>query len=374
MQFKDIIGHEGLKKRLINSVKNNRISHAQLFYGAEGTHKLALATAYAQYILCTDKKADDSCGVCHSCQKINKLQHPDIHFFYPLPGKDIPDTSENWRKLLTQNDGHVSLEAWGKILEAENKQFTIYTEQTLGIIREVGMKPFEAEYKVIIIWLIEKLYHGAVSKILKSLEEPNDKTVFLLVTENYEDVVTTIISRTQLVKVNKYSDDEIRNALIDKYHANTHRASDIARIADGNFTYALSLFKQGVDNDELTLFIELTRNAFAYARTGKKFKEVSMSVDQVAKLGREKIKEFLKFSLLMFQQSLYLNKNASEIARITNDENDFLSKFNQFVTINNIGSLYEETNKAIFHIERNGNAQIVLTDYAIQIGFALKKK
>ena len=375
MQFKDIIGHDEIKKRLINSVTNNRISHAQLFYGAEGTHKLALAIAYAQYILCTDKKEHDSCGVCPSCQKINKLQHPDVHFYYPLPGKDyIEKSSAHWSNLLSQNDAHVSLEAWGQELEAENKQFTIYTEQTLEIIKEVGMKSFESEYKIIIIWLVEKLYRGAVSKILKSLEEPNDKTVFILVTESYEDVITTIISRTQLIKVNKYSDNEIRNALIDKYHADTIRASEIARISDGNFNYALNLFNQGVDNSELTLFVKFTRTAFNYSRTGKGYKDLTSCVDEISKLGREKIKDFLRFSLLMFQQSLYLNKKATDLTRITNDESEFLTKFQQFITPANIEIIYNETNTAIYHIESNGYAMLVLTDYAIKIGKALTLK
>ncbi len=374
MQFKDIIGHLDVKKRLINSVKNNRISHAQLFYGAEGTHKLALAIAYSQYILCTHRTDTDSCGVCPSCQKMNKLQHPDVHFHYPFPGKDYEDCSEKWRELLTQNDGHVSLNDWGAILDANNKQFKIYTEQTLSIIRQVGMKPFESEHKIIIIWLIEKTQPTAVSKILKSLEEPNDKTIFLIITENYEEVISTIISRTQLVKINKFSDNEVRNELIDKYHTDTIRASEIAKIADGNFNYALMLMKQGVDNAELSLFMEFTRCAFAFGRTHKEYLKLSAIVDQIAKLGREKIKSFLEFSMIMYQQSFYLNKKIPGINRITSDEEAFLIKFNQVVTENNLEMLYEETNTAIFHIIRNGNATIVMTDYAMKIGAALCKK
>ena len=374
MLFKDIIGHEEIKARLINSVKNSRISHAQLFYGAEGTHKLALAIAYAQYIMCTNRGETDSCGVCPSCRQMEKLQHPDLHFHYPRPKKDAPDLSQAWRTLITQNDGHVSLDKWALLTEAENKQFTIYTEQTMDIIREIGMKSYESEFKILIIWLIEKIQVQAVSKILKSLEEPNAKTIFLLITENYEDVIPTILSRCQLVKLNKYSDYEIRNALIDKYQATTARASEIARIADGNFTYALSLLNQGLNNSELSLFIELNRNTFAFFRKWKEYQKVYNVVEQIAKLGREKIKSFLEFSLLMYQQSLYLNKQITEISRITSEESDFLKNFNQFVTPNNIETLYEETNNALFHIERNGNALIVLTDYAMKIGAALNKK
>lgn len=373
MQFKDIIGHEGVKTRLINSVKNSRISHAQLFYGAEGTHKLALTIAYAQYIMCTNRGETDSCGICPSCQQMNKLQHPDLHFHFPKPKKDAPDLSEAWRKLITQNDGHVSIEKWALLTEAENKQFTIYTEQTLEIIKEVGMKPYESEFKVIVIWLIEKIQVQAISKILKSLEEPNDKTIFLLITESYEDVISTIISRCQLVKLNKYSDHEIRNTLIDKYGAETTRASEIARIADGNFTYALSLLNQGPDNSELTLFMNLNRNTFQFFRRGKEYQKVYEVVEIIAKLGREKIKSFLEFSLLMYQQSLYLNKQITDISRITIEEANFLKNFNQFVTPNNIETLYEETNNALFHIERNGNALIVLTDYSMKIGMALNR-
>lgn len=374
MQFKDIIGHEEIKKRLVNSVKNNRISHAQMFYGAEGTHKLALAIAYAQYIMCTNRGDHDSCGECASCQQNSKLQHPDLHFTYPLPSKDYEDSAELWRRLILNNDGHVSLDSWGKLLEVENKQFTIYTDQTLAIIREVGMRPFESDFKIMIIWMIEKLQNQAVSKLLKSLEEPNDRTVFLIVSENYDDVISTITSRTQLVKLNKFSDNEIRNTLIDKYHTDTIRASEIARIADGNFNYALSLHKGGVDNSDLSLFIELNRCAYSFARTGKDYQKLFGAVEKIAKLGREKIKLFLEFSLLMFEQGLYLNRNIPNIARITADEKSFLVKFNQFVNHFNIQQLSEETNNAIFHIYRNGNANIVLTDYAIKLGIALNKK
>jgi len=372
MQFKDIIGHEDIKNKLINGVKNNRISHAQLFYGAEGTHKLALSIAYAQYIMCTNRGEHDSCGECPSCKKIEKLQHPDLHFHYPWPKKEDADYSEVWRKLVTQDQGHVSIEKWALLTEAENKQFTIYTDQTLALIHQAGIQSYESEYKIIIVWLIEKIYHGAVSKILKTLEEPNPKTIFLLVTEKYEEVISTIISRCQLVKLNKYPDNIIRNALIDQYKVETSRASEIARIADGNFVYALSLVEQGVDNQELTLFIELNRNAFNFFRTGTDFQKVATIVEQISKLGREKIKSFLEFSLIMYQQSLYLNTHTSEISRITNEESDFLKKFNQFVTPKNIETLHEETNKALFHIQRNGYATLVLTDYAMKIGASLK--
>ncbi len=379
MQFKDVIGHPEIKKRLIKSVKEQRISHAQLFYGAEGTHKLALAIAYAQYINCTNRNENDSCGVCPSCKKISKLQHPDLHFIYPT----IASTSNKepistdyileWREMLLDNDAHVTIDKWYKSLGQENKQGIIRKDDIKEIIKKVGSKSYESEYKILIIWMIEKLHHSASPKLLKILEEPPEKTLFLLITENYEKVLTTIISRTQLVKLPKYTTDLIRNELIEKYGCEVTKASQIARMADGNMAYALNLKNEGSNTEFYELYVELMRKSYTFVKQKKEYKELNELILRISKYGREQQKAFLIYCLDMMRQCILINQSSSELTRLTDNEELFLNKFSPFVHPNNIADIHEEVNKAIFHIERNGSAKIVLTDFAIQLGILMKR-
>src|SRR5258706_5151382 len=246
MRFADIIGHSELKQQLIHSVLENRISHAQLFLGAEGTGALLLAIAYAQFISCTQKKKDDSCGECNSCLKFSRFIHPDVHFSFPVsPVKGITkpksvDFIAEWRNALTQNS-YMSFLDWTQQLEIDNKQPQISVDESADIIHTLSLKSVEGGYKYIILWLPEKLNASAANKLLKSLEEPEPHTLFVLVSENYEHILSTISSRTQLVQVSRIAEKELTHVIEKNYELSLSRAKNISRLAEGNYNLAVKL-------------------------------------------------------------------------------------------------------------------------------------
>src|ERR1700740_2732515 len=235
MQFKHIIGQEAVKQKLLGTVADNRVSHAQLFLGPEGSGSLALAVAYAQYLSCEDRQPDDSCGVCASCRKYQKLVHPDLHFSYPFFAKDKNDTAltfiEQWREALTGNP-YLSLDIWRSYLDAENKQANINIAECHQIIKKLSFKPFESVYKVLILWLPEYLDREGNS-LLKIIEEPQPNTLFLLVAQNQDQILNTILSRTQLIKIPALGFEEIRHHLVEKHNQTIEAASQIAYLCNG---------------------------------------------------------------------------------------------------------------------------------------------
>ncbi|RZK65896.1 MAG: hypothetical protein EOO92_25830, partial [Pedobacter sp.] len=236
MQFKDVVGQEDIKVHLINTVKSDRISHAQLFLGPEGSGSLALAFAYAQFISCENKQETDSCGECASCRKYQKLIHPDLHFSYPFFAKHKEDTAltfiEEWRKAFLANP-YLSLDEWREQLSADNKQANINIAECHSIIQKLSLKPFESEYKVLIMWLPEFLEKEGNS-LLKIIEEPSHKTLFLLVAQNQDQLLNTILSRTQIVKVPKQKNQDVCEFLTTKHQVSEDKAKQIAYLSNGN--------------------------------------------------------------------------------------------------------------------------------------------
>src|SRR5690606_4393157 len=261
MRFKEIVGHQSIKEQLVNTVKNNRVSHAQLFLGPEGSGSLALAVAYAQYINCEHRTDEDSCGQCPSCRKYEKLIHPDLHFSYPFfPTKELAvatDVLKEWREAFLTNP-YLGMDYWRDRLDAGNKQANIPIKEAHDIIKKLRLKAYEAEYKVLIMWHQEYLDKEG-NALLKLIEEPPAKTVVLLVAENHEKILNTIISRTQLVKINKVSHEEITNYLVEKHSLPHNEASEIAFIADGNIQEALNLLQNKEHSSNFQLFVEWLR-------------------------------------------------------------------------------------------------------------------
>src|ERR1700744_5430086 len=249
MQFKHIAGQAAVKQRLINSVNENRVSHAQLFLGPEGSGSLALAVAYAQYLCCEDKQPDDSCGECSSCRKYQKLMHPDLHFSYPFFAKHKEDNAltfiEQWRGAFLANP-YLDFDAWRGYLDAENKQANINIAECHQIIKKLSFKPFESQYKVLILWLPEYLDKEG-NALLKIIEEPQPNTLFLLVAQNQDLILNTILSRTQLVKIPALSYEEIKETLIAQHNQTEEAAAEIAYLANGNLSEALTMLQEGND-------------------------------------------------------------------------------------------------------------------------------
>ncbi len=392
MLFRDIIGHKDIINRLIQTVKDNRVSHAQLILGPEGIGKLALAIAYAQFVNCVDKQYNnqngilaDSCGVCKSCLKFKKLIHPDVHFVFPnTTTKKITKNnfSENflteWREFLIENNYIVTLNQWFEKLGVENKQGTINVRDCNEINRILSFKTYEAEYKVMIIWMVEKLYHSAAPKILKILEEPPEKTLFILISENHDQILSTILSRTQLIKLYKIKDNEIIDTLIDKYQIDADRAVEIASHSEGNLLDAMSLISQNAEDKFHTeVLIKWMRSCFKgnlNENSKNNVEGLNDLVNVLAKIGREKQKSFLNYILKISRACILIHYDQSALLKLSSDEANFLQKFYLYINPLNIEDIQKEINTAIYHIERNANASILFMDLSLKMYKLLNRK
>jgi DNA polymerase-3 subunit delta' len=374
MKFKDIYGHETLKQQLIYTVKENRISHAQLFLGPEGSANLALALAYAQYINCENKTNGDACGVCPSCLKYEKLIHPDLHFIFPVAkikgikkDKEVSCRNrlylEKWRESLLRNQYHLTLDDWLTDMEVENQQAMINTEDAKSIIGTLSLQSYEAEYKVVIIWMTELLHHAAAPRILKILEEPPKKTLFLLIAEHSDSIITTILSRSQVVKIPAYEKAPLAAYLREKQEAAPEQAEMMARLAEGNLAHARQLIG---DNETETRHFALFRD-WMRACFKANFPAIQKFVDELTRLGREHQKHFLRYSLTVIRKSMLLNYGGETLVQLSEMESKFVHDFSPFINHKNLNEIVDELNTAIYHIERNAKAEIIFTDMSIKI-------
>ncbi len=377
MQFKDVIGQSAIKQRLIASVRDNHVSHAQLFLGPAGSGKLPLALAYTQYILCPNRTETDSCGVCPTCQKMQKLVHPDLHFVVPTTTtkkvKDKPESDlfmEEWRDYVIQNQGYVNTSSWYTFLDVENKQGYMSVRDAASLLRKLNMKAYEGEYKIAIIWMAEKMRVDTANKLLKLLEEPPEKTVFILIAEDAEELLATIKSRTALVKIPAININEVENALVERLGCDARQAHDAAVISEGNWLNACHFVQESEDRKFFfTTFQQWMRLCFRAA-----YPELIDFSANIKTLGREKQKELLDYGLRIVRNSLLFNNHLAEIVMLPDDEKTFNSKFAPFVNPSNLAEIAELLDEAIRHIERNGNAQIIFTDVSFKMIGLLKKK
>ena len=368
MQFSDIIGQEEVKQHLVQTVLENRASHAQLFLGPEGSGSLALAVAYAQFISCLDPQPKDSCGQCSSCRKYSKLIHPDLHFSFPffrggLDESAMPDLQE-WRSLILSNP-YFNLDEWRLRLNAENKQPNINKAECLNILHRLSLKPFESEYKAMIIWLPEYLKNEG-NRLLKTLEEPASKTLIILVAQNQDQILPTILSRTQLVKIPPLRNKDVSEFLMYKKGVSEVKASQLAYLSEGNLQAALT-FLQAVENDNFPLFTEWMR--MTYADQGSKILEF---VEKAAKLGRENQKNFLRFGINLIRESVMILSNASELVHLPDAELDFITRFSKSLDLQKAEAIGAELEKAHYHVERNANPKILFLDVSLQLVKILK--
>lgn len=363
MQFKQIVGQAAIKQRLVNSVKENRVSHAQLFLGPEGSGGLALALAYAQYVSCEDKQPDDSCGVCSSCRKYGKLMHPDLHFSYPFFAKHKDDTAltfiEQWREALIANP-YLSLDNWRGYLEADNKQANINIAECHQIIKKLSLKPFESAYKILILWLPEYLDKEG-NALLKIIEEPQPNTLFILVAQNQDQILNTILSRTQLIKIPALTYNDIKDHLVAECQQTEFAAEEIAYLSNGNMAEALSMLQQE-SNGFHALFIKWLRMCFA-----NKGSEALSFVDQLAKLGRENQKNFLRYGISYLRECCLLLAGAGSLVHLPAAELETAQKMIAVMNTAMAEAISNELEKAHYHVERNANPKILFLDVSLQI-------
>ena len=373
MQFSQITGHQETKKLLVSSVQQNHVAHAQLFLGQEGSANLALALAYATYINCESKLPDDSCGTCGSCVKMNKLVHPDFNFVMPVTstknvtGKDVLSQKflPEWREFVLASP-YQGLNEWMQFIGAENKQGNISREESRQLVRLVSLKAFEGDYKVVLIWLPELMHTTAANALLKLLEEPPAKTLFLLVSQSAEKLLATITSRTQIVQVRNFSDDEVKAYLHENYQTDEQAAYQIAQLAEGSLNAATKLVTE-VSSDYFVFFQDWMRNCYSY-----KFSEVVDMSEEFQKLGRENQKNFLLYALNLFRKVTLYGVDAALVPFMPPAEQSFIQNFSKVITQQNAGQLAEELNEAHYHIERNANPKMVFVDSSISIAGYLR--
>lgn len=368
MLFKEVIGQQIVKNSLRKSVTDGRISHAQLFLGSEGSGNLALAIAYAQYISCENHIDEDSCGVCPSCIKFAKLIHPDLHFVFPVVKSDLkkPTVSDNfiaeWRLAVLENP-YLNQAGWvEKISDDKKKQCGIFEAESNEIFHKLNLKSYEAEYKTMIIWMPEKMHVMCANKLLKLLEEPAEKTLFILVSEDSNQLLTTILSRCQLVKIPSIDNSSIKNALLNLNVAEPV-LSNLTRLANGNYLKALEMINQ-IESEEFNYnqFTKWMRLCYA-----SKIVELISWVDEMAGIGREIEKNFLLFALRMIRENFMLTAGSDTIAYLSDIELSFAQKFHPFINEKNIFSITDELTKAHYHIESNANAKIVFLDLSLKM-------
>jgi DNA polymerase-3 subunit delta' len=377
MFFRDIIGQDLLKSRLIQTVQENRLSHAWLFFGSEGTGSLPMALAYATYILCTNRSANDSCGLCPSCIKAARYIHPDLHFVMPVNKTKTIDrdgiTSDDflslWREFLLKNP-YGRLTQWYDYIDLENKQGLINTDESKRVAGKLSLKSFESDFKVLIIWHPEKMNDQAANKLLKMLEEPPPMTVFFLISENPDQLLATMRSRCIHIKIPRIADVALSTYLADHHNLQPDKAIEITRIAEGNYLKAIEIMEEESDSGFFfTAFKDLMRSCFKAS-----IPEIIKHSEVLAGLTRERQKSFLEYGLRTIRESLALHYNEGDIVFLAEGERKFTTDFAPFVNGVNVIALANELNLGIRDIERNANGRIVFLDLALKLSVLIKMR
>ena len=402
MQFQSITGQKETKEQLVQMVQHNRLSHALLFLGKEGSGALQLALAFAQYIVCQSSAVNrqssvqepslfgepesaptnndqpttnnDSCGACPACKKANELIHPDIHFSYPVITKKqgekpiSTDFIKEWREFIATNP-YGNVYDWLQFIGAENKQGNITANECNDIIRKLNLKSFESEYKILIMWMPEFLGKEG-NKLLKLIEEPPPNTLFILVAENEDLVLPTILSRTQLIKIPLLTNLEVEASLELNAGVKIEKAQQIAAVAEGNYREALQLLQHADDDWELMLREWLN----AIIRTGP-VAQVKW-IDETAKLGREKQKQFLKYFIHLLEEAVRLRVivSTNNDQRTTVNETDFALRLNKLCNHSQQEAIITELDKASYYIERNANAKMLFHALSIRLYHIINNK
>lgn len=382
MQFTTVLGQEHLKNHLTQSADNGRIPHAQLFVGPEGSGTLAMAIAYAQYILCGNKNSENK-GGNESCNlKFKNLSHPDLHFAFPVATTDKIKKNpvsnhfmEEWRQLIKEQP-YGNLFDWYRMLGIENKQGQIGVDEALNIVKALSLKSYEGGYKIMLIWMAERMNTSAANKLLKLIEEPPAKTVFILIAEDAGQILSTIRSRCQILNFPPLAEKVIAEALQKNYQIDQATATKLAIQSNGNYNKACDLVYH--DSEDIQFeewFVFWIRSAFKAKGNKTAIHDLISWSEQVAKTGRETQKQFLLFCIDFFRQALLMNYNANQLVFMEPKTKNFkLENFAPFIHEGNIMDISQELEDAIYHIERNGNSKIILTDLSIKLTRLLHKK
>lgn len=374
MFFKDVIGQEEAKQRLIREAKEGKIAHARLFCGPEGIGKLPLAIAYARYLSCNNPGEKDACGICPSCVKFNKLAHPDLHFVFPVIKKKSKDTVSDdfiaeWRELLSQTP-YFNLNIWLEEMGAENQQAQIYVKESDEIIRKLSLKSSQGGYKIMIIWLPEKMNVECSNKLLKLLEEPPSQTIFLLVSEEPDMLLTTIQSRTQRFSLYGIEEKYIAEKLQSQYGLQERDAISIGHRSEGNFLKALESIHLNEENKLFfDLFVSLMRLSYQ-----RKIREMKQWSETIAAMGRERQKHFLSYCQRLVRENFIFNFQDPSLIFMNEEEQNFSKRFAPYINEKNVMGIMDELSEAQRHIEQNVNARMVFFDFSLKMIVLLVQK
>jgi DNA polymerase III, gamma/tau subunits len=374
MFFRDIIGQKEVKKRLIDSVNKGFVPHAQLLCENGGAGAYPLAMAYARYLNCSDRGEHDACGHCQSCLKYNEFAHPDLHFVFPIVSnksrkKEVcDDYITDWRMCLKAHT-YFNMENWLEYMDAGNTQPLIYSKESDEIVRKLNLRIYEAEYRILLIWLPEKLHSTCANKLLKIIEEPPAKTVILMVSEQPDLVLGTIQSRSQRINVRPIDADSIASAMVQQYGLLPDDARHIAHLSEGSYIKAVEAISIGEENKYfLDLFKSMMRNSWA-----RNVKGMKMMADDIATMGRERQKNFLSYCQHLIRENFIYRFQEPELNYMNMDESGFATKFSPFVNERNVYDVMEEIGKAEYHISQNVNAKMVFFDLSLRLTVLLKR-
>ena len=359
MLLAEVIANEAVKLKLVHTVNANRVYHAQLFIGPEGNGSLPLAIAYAQFLMCENRKENDSCGRCNACNKVSKLLHPDVHYTFPTVKEKnsnrVPvsaDYMEQWRQMVLSRR-YFGLDEWYDAIKAENRQGNITAEECNSIVHRVNMKPYESTRKVFIIWMAEQLGRES-NKLLKSLEEPYGDTVFILIAQSEEAILPTVVSRCQLVNVPRLSEEELALVLSELHEFEPVEAAKLAHFAEGNYIQALRELNDSTDISE-----KLLQRWFRACWDGD-IQALNQWIEDVCKPGREKQKAFLRFAMDFLHNALVSKTAGADAAHVRPEEQKLVEWGATHLSLEGIEYWYTILEKAHYHIERNANPRIQL--------------
>jgi DNA polymerase-3 subunit delta' len=367
MLFNEIIGQAETKQMLLRAVQTNHLAHALLFDGPTGSANLALALALAQYVNCEDKGDQDACGRCASCIKMQKLVHPDLHMVFPVANLAKGKTSEayltDWRKFLLEQP-YRTLPEWLENVGADNKQGNISAEEARNILQKLSLKSYEGAYKIMLIWLPELMNVTSANALLKVLEEPPAQTLFLLVTNQSDKLLITILSRTQRVAVRAFTDEEVATYLRQYMNLDETTARRIAYLADGDLSVALQLCRneseQGSEADRHTWFADWMRTCYR-----QDIITLVKQADQFDGFSKEKQKGLLEYSIRLYRDLFLWQQGAGSLLRLPDEEMAFVKNFSKVLTTNHIERIVNDLNEAAYHLERNARAKMVMLDMSL---------
>ncbi|MDR1523929.1 MAG: DNA polymerase III subunit delta [Tannerella sp.] len=378
MFFEDVTGQEELKKQLTETARRGVVPHARLFCGADGNGGFQLAFAYARYLNCTGRGETDSCGKCPSCVKYNELAHPDLHFVFPIVSnkstkKEVcDDYLPEWREFLKTQIAHrtyFNIDTWLSQMGAENKQAVIYAAESDRIIHKMNLRIYEADYRILFVWMPERMHIACANKLLKIIEEPPANTAILMITDSPDAVLGTIVSRSQLVQVRPVETDTLAKALTGIWNLSEEDAAYVAHLSGGNYFKATDLLT--VENDNayfLEQFKTVMRNG--WTRNVAAMKSFS---EEMASLGRERQKKFLAFCQRQIRENFVKCLNEPSLNCMNREEADFSRNFSPYVNERNVMDLMDELSLAERHIGQNVNSRMVFFDLSMRIIVLIKK-